>query len=295
MLNQYENPANPGAHVGSTGPEIWSQTGGAITHFVAGLGTCGTITGNGRYLKAQNPDVKVIGVHPENGHDIPGVRSLKQLKQTKLFLPQEYDALVEVTNDEAFEMCLRLNRDESLIAGPSSGMALAGALKVVEDEPDAVVVVIFPDNAFKYASSFARHFPEMKAAPSSSQSAEPSPNEALLTDLVENSRNAHNTCESDDLVAARGQESSSPLVIDVRSAEAYAEQHISGAVHIPLAELASRQDELPESREAPIVTACFRGNLSIKGMLVLQSLGYRNVKSLNGGTIGWAEQDLPIG
>ena len=78
MLNQYENEANPGAHLNSTGPEIWHQTEGKITHFVAGLGTCGTITGNGRFLKAKNPNIKVIGVYPEEGHDIPGVRSLKQ-------------------------------------------------------------------------------------------------------------------------------------------------------------------------------------------------------------------------
>jgi rhodanese-related sulfurtransferase len=295
MLNQYENLANPGAHVGSTGPEIWRQTEGAVTHFVAGLGTCGTITGNGRFLKGQNPDVKVIGVYPEEGHDIPGVRSLKQLKMTKLFLPEEYDALVEVSNAEAFAMCLRLNREESLIAGPSSGMALVGALKVVEDEPDAVVVVIFPDNAFKYASTFERHFPQFKGAPSSSGSVEPSAEEAMLESLVANSRNTHNTCEAEDLVAARAQGDQAPLVVDVRNTKAYAKQHIAGAVNIPLAELVDRQGELPEGRDAPIVTACFRGNMSIKGMLVLQSLGYRNVKSLNGGTTGWAEQDLPTG
>ena len=95
--------------------------------------------------------------------------------------------------------------------------------------------------------------------------------------------------------AARAAGDAAPLVIDVRSPEAYAEQHIDGAVNIPVAELAERQAELPEDRDAAIVTACFRGNLSIKGMLVLQSLGYRQVKSLNGGTIGWAEQGLPIG
>ncbi len=216
MLNQYENQANPGAHIFSTGPEIWRQTQGKVTHFVAGLGTCGTITGNGRYLKRMNPDVKIIGVLPENGHDIPGVRSMKQLKQTKLFVPEEYDALVEVTNDEAFEMCLRLNQEESLIAGPSSGMALIGALKIVEDEPDAVVVVIFPDNAFKYASSFERHFPQFKAAASSSESAELSPSEALLTDLVENSRNAHNTLEVGDLASAQGGDGQGPVIVDVR-------------------------------------------------------------------------------
>ena len=294
MLNQYENQANPGAHVGSTGPEIWRQTQGAVTHFVAGLGTCGTITGNGRYLKAQNPDIKVIGVYPEEGHDIPGVRSLKQLGQTKLFLPDEYDGLVEVTDAEAYEMCLRLNREECLIAGPSSGMALAGALKITEDDPDAVVVVIFPDNAFKYASSFERHFPEFKvAAASGPVNMEPSPDEALLENLVANSRNVHNTWEADDLLQAWEQEGQEPLLIDVRSPKAYTKQHIPGAVNIPLAELVERQAELPDARDTPIVTACFRGNMSLKGMLVLQSLGYRNVKSLNGGTLGWAESDLP--
>ncbi len=154
MPNQYENEANLEAHVRTTGPEIWRQTEGKVTHFVAGLGTCGTITGNGRFLKGKNAGVQVIGVHPEEGHDIPGVRSLKQLQLTKLFVPQEYDAVVEVSDREAFDMCLRLNREESMIAGPSSAMALVGALKVIEDQPDAVVVTIFPDNSFKYASTF---------------------------------------------------------------------------------------------------------------------------------------------
>jgi len=94
------------------------------------------------------------------------------------------------------------------------------------------------------------------------------------------------------LMALR-EDADAPQVIDVRSAEAYAKQHVAGAVHIPVAELAERQSELPDDLDAPIVTACFRGNMSISGMLVLQSLGYRNVKRLNGGTIGWAEQDLP--
>ena len=150
MPNQYENEANIEAHVRTTGPEIWRQTEGKVTHFVAGLGTCGTITGNGRFLKSKNPEIQVIGVHPDEGHDIPGVRSLRQLELTKLFLPEEYDQIVQVSDAEAFDMCMRLNREESLIAGPSSAMALVGALKVVEDQSDAVVVVIFPDNAFKY-------------------------------------------------------------------------------------------------------------------------------------------------
>ena len=294
MLNQYENEANPSTHLYSTGPEIWHQTEGRVTHFVAGLGTCGTITGNGRFLKSQNPDVKVIGVYPEEGHDIPGVRSLKQLGQTKLFLPDEYNDLVCVTNDEAFAMCLRLNREESLIAGPSSAMALVGALKVIEDQPDAVVVVIFPDNAFRYASTIQKHFPEFRAMTANAAPAEPSPKEALFASLVENSRNPHNTVEIAQL-NAQVSSGESPLILDVRSESAYQKQHISGAKHMPVGEIAARQSELPEDLDAPIVTACFRGNMSISGMLVLQSLGYRNVRSLNGGTIGWAEQELPTG
>ncbi len=293
MPNQYENVANLEAHVRTTGPEIWRQTEGRITHFVAGLGTCGTITGNGRFLKSRNPDVKVIGVHPEEGHDIPGVRSLKQLELTKLFVPHEYDALVEVGDKEAFDMCLRLNQEESICAGPSSAMALVGALKVLEDDPDAVVVIIFPDSAFKYASTFERHFPEMRAAESAeSVGGEPSPHEKLFAQLVENSRNAHNTCEVDELRTHLAGDAP-PLVIDVRAAEIYDQQHVAGAVNIPVAQLADREDELPEGRDHPIVTVCNRGNLSINGMLVLQSLGYRNVRSLNGGTIAWADEGLP--
>ena len=293
MPNQYENEANLEAHVRTTGPEIWRQTQGEITHFVAGLGTCGTITGNCRYLKAKNPGVQVIAVHPTEGHDIPGVRSLKQLELTKLFVPQEYDALVEVSDEEAFNMCLRLNREESIIASPSSAMALMGALKVIEDQPDAVVVVIFPDNAFKYASTFERHFPELRSTlPAGMTATEPSANDQLFTELVENSRNAHNTCEVDGLREDLEGETP-PVLIDVRMDEIYANRHLRGAMNIPVEELGARQDELPEHRDHPIVTVCTRGNLSIKGMLVLQSLGYRNVRSLNGGTVAWADKGLP--
>ncbi len=181
MPNQYENEANLEAHFRTTGPEIWRQTEGKVTHFVAGLGTCGTITGNGRFLKGKNTGVQVIGVYPEQGHDIPGVRSLKQLEFTKLFVPQEYDAIVEVSDREAFDMCLRLNREESMIAGPSSAMALVGALKVIEDQPDAVVVIIFPDSSFKYASTFERHFPEVRVArPDGDPTGEPSAKSSSL-------------------------------------------------------------------------------------------------------------------
>jgi rhodanese-related sulfurtransferase len=122
----------------------------------------------------------------------------------------------------------------------------------------------------------------------------PSANEQLFDALVENSRNAHNTCEVDDLRADLESEIP-PLLIDVRMEELFANRHVAGALNIPVEELHERQGELPQERDHPIVTVCTRGNVSIRGMLVLQSLGYRNVRSLNGGTIAWAEQGLPTG
>jgi cysteine synthase B len=158
MLNQYANPDNPGTHYKTTGPEIWKQTDGKVTHIVAGLGTCGTINGISAYLKERNPSIKSIGVYPQEGHDIPGVRSLVQLRQSELFDPDLYDETIEVTNHEAYDKVLELNRIDSIIAGPSSAMALVGALKTIK-EPDAVVVVIFPDNIFKYTDSLMKHLP----------------------------------------------------------------------------------------------------------------------------------------
>jgi rhodanese-related sulfurtransferase len=192
-------------------------------------------------------------------------------------------------------MCLRLNREESLIAGPSSGLALVGALKVIEDQPDAVVVVMFPDNVFKYASSFEKHFPQFRAARAEGEgSGEPSAKEQLMVTLVENSRNSHNTVEVEGLSALLSGGAAAPMIIDVRGADIYGEQHIAGAVNIPLTEMGERQSELPEDRGAAIVTVCNRGNMSISGMLFLQSLGYRRVTSLNGGTLAWADEGHPV-
>ena len=283
MLNQYENEGNIRAHIKTTGPEIWKQTAGKITHFVAGMGTCGTITGNGRYLKGKNPNIKIIGVHPEAGHDIPGVRSLPQLQQTKLFKPDEYDQLIEVSNMEAFEKCLELNRTESLVAGPSSGMALAGALKVIDDEPGAVVVVIFPDNAFKYASSFAKHFPHLQVAGGGGGEG---PKGQLLDKLIEANRNPSNTIEADDLEEVIAADSSRVL-IDVRSPEQYQAGHVPYSINIPIAELDS--SPLLPNFDREVVTICNLGNMSIRGMMMLNSMGYHNVKSLNGGALGWGD------
>jgi rhodanese-related sulfurtransferase len=291
LLDQYTNEANPEAHYRTTGPEIWRQTAGRVTHFVAGLGTCGTITGTGRFLKEQDHNVRVLGVYPEDGHDIPGVRSQRQLQQTKLYRPAEYDGQVEVTNREAYSMCLRLNREESIIAGPSSGMNLAGALKLVPDEPGAVVVVIFCDNIFKYASSVIRHFPEL--APPQNQAAEgaagPSHHEQLLAEMIENLKNPYDTIRVSDLQQLL-KSSHQPIVVDIRSPDHFGQSHIPGSINIPQADLPQRMADLPEDRDAPIVTVCNIGKFSKYATLYLKSKGYRQVRSAKGGLDEWVRK-----
>ena len=288
MLNQYANGSNPEAHYRTTGPEVWHQTGGQITHFVAGLGTCGTINGSGRFLKEQDAEVQILGVYPPAGHDIPGVRSLVQLDQTELFTPDEYDGLVEVDNDSAFEMCQRINQEESLTAGPSSGMALAGALKAVPDEPGNVVVVIFPDSIFKYSSSVLNNVAGLGAAPPSGTK-----REQLLDSMIENAR------ANPDLVigvdaAHNFWHEEQPLVIDVREPGAHSQRHIPGAINMPLDELPVLAEFLPEKRDAPLLSVCERGNLSLSGVLFLKSLGYQNVRSITGGTEAWDQNGFAV-
>ena len=285
MLNQYENDANPQAHYTTTGPEIWRQTGGTVTHFVAGLGTCGTIAGVGKFLKEQNPRAQVLGVYPGEGHDIPGVRSIRQLPQTLFFRPEEYDGLVEVQNQEAYELCLRLNREESITAGPSSAMALAGAFRLCPDEPGNVVVVIFADSIFKYSSSVVKHLAGLGMPLGGSKSRR----EQLLDEMIENARvNAELIIDVDD---AHGMwESGEPFVVDVRQPEDFGGEHIPGAVNIPLLDLPELVAKLPSDLDEPVLSVCQRGNLSLSGVLFLHSLGYRNARSITGGTSAWRDR-----
>ena len=289
ILDQYANEANPGAHYQTTGPEIWKQTEGKITHFVAGLGTCGTITGTGRYLKEQNQAVQVLGSIPEEGHDIPGVRSRRQLLQTKLYHPEEYDGEVEVADKEAYDLCYRLNREEAIIAGPSSGMNLAAAFKLVPDQPGNVVVVIFCDNIFKYASSVVRHFPELSPPAAETATTAPSKNDQLVALLMENLKNPHDSIRVKDLEGELAS-AAPPMLVDIRSAEDFDDSHIAGAVHIPLDDIQDRIGEFPEDRNAPIVVVCNIGKFSKQAALHLKSRGYRNVRSVKGGLNEWVRK-----
>lgn len=290
ILDQYVNEANPGAHYKTTGPEIWKQTQGHVTHFVAGLGTCGTITGTGRYLKEQNQDVQVLGSVPEEGHSIPGVRSYRQLQQTKLYHPDEYDQTVEVTDREAYELCMRLNREEAIIAGPSSGMNLMAAFKLVPDEPGNVAVVIFCDNIFKYASSVVKHFPDLSPPKQDDAAAGvPNKNDQFVAELMENLKNPHDTIKVKDL-SEQLESDAKPMVVDIRITKDYDEAHIPGSVNIPQEEMKNRFAEFPDDRDTPIVTVCNIGKFSKLATLWLKSKGYRNVRSAKGGLNEWVRK-----
>jgi cystathionine beta-synthase len=157
--DQYSNPANPAAHEATTGPEIWRQTEGKVTHFVAGIGTGGTITGVGRYLKAQNPNVQIIGADP-SGSVYSGGTGRPYLTEgvgedfwPTTFDPSLVDRVVEVSDADAFEMARRVTRQEGLLIGGSCGTAVAAALVVArEAPPEAVIVVLLPDSGRNYLS-----------------------------------------------------------------------------------------------------------------------------------------------
>ena len=157
---QYENPANALAHFETTGPEVWEQTGGRITHVVAGMGTCGTITGTGRYLKEQNPEVKIVGADPEGSifSDPNDVHQYAVEGVGEDFYPGNYDPevvdeVIQVDDRESFLMTRHLMREEGLFVGGSCGMAVVAAVRAAKDLPQsAVLVVLLPDTGRNYVS-----------------------------------------------------------------------------------------------------------------------------------------------
>ncbi len=153
VLNQFANPDNPLAHYRGTGPEIWRDTGGAITHFVSSMGTTGTIMGVSRYLKEQNPAVQIVGVQPKEGASIPGIRRWPPEYLPKIFEPQRVDRIIDVSQDEAEETTRQLAAREGIFAGISSGGATAAALALSRELRDAVIVVIICDRGDRYLST----------------------------------------------------------------------------------------------------------------------------------------------
>ena len=153
VLDQFANPDNPAAHEASTGPELWQQTSGHLTHLVSSMGTTGTITGTGRFLKKQSSDVRIVGVQPEEGARIPGIRAWPQEYLPRVYDPSVVDELRYVSQTDAEDTMRALARREGIFAGVSSGGAAAVALRLARETPDATIVFIVADRGDRYLST----------------------------------------------------------------------------------------------------------------------------------------------
>jgi cysteine synthase len=153
MADQYENLDNIKAHYETTGPEIWEQTEGQVRWFIAGLGTTGTLTGVGRFLKEQDPSIQIVAVEPEPGHRIPGMKNFDEAKAPGIADWSVIDEIVRVNDEPAYETTKRLWREEALMVGPSTG-AVVAAIEQLDPSPDDIGVAISADSGMKYTSYF---------------------------------------------------------------------------------------------------------------------------------------------
>ena len=153
MLDQFANPDNPRAHYETTGPEIWQQTGQSITHFVSSMGTTGTIMGCSQYFKEQNPDIQIIGVQPEDGATIPGIRRWPEEYLPRIYSPDRVDQIIDVSQQEAEETTRLLASREGIFCGISSGGALSATLRVSQQVNDAHIVTVICDRGDRYLST----------------------------------------------------------------------------------------------------------------------------------------------
>lgn len=153
ILDQFANPANPRAHYAGTGPEIWRDTGGRITHFVSAMGTTGTIMGTSRFLKEKNPAIQIIGVQPADGAKIPGIRRWPRAYLPKIYEPARVDRVIDVSQELAEKTTLELGRREGIFAGISAGGAMAAALRIAREAERALIVSIVCDRGDRYLST----------------------------------------------------------------------------------------------------------------------------------------------
>jgi cysteine synthase B len=153
VLNQFGNLDNPEAHYKGTGPEIWQQTQGQVSHFVSSMGTTGTIMGTSRFLKEQNPDIRIVGLQPADGAAIPGIRRWPEEYLPTIFERQRVDQVMDIGQQEAEDTMRRLAREEGIFCGVSSGGSVAGALRLAETVSNATIVAIICDRGDRYLSS----------------------------------------------------------------------------------------------------------------------------------------------
>ncbi|AJF07835.1 cysteine synthase [Geoalkalibacter subterraneus] len=153
MPNQYANPNNVLAHYETTGPEIWQQTDGRVDAFVAGMGTSGTLMGVGAFLRERNPEVLVVGVEPVLGHKVQGLKNMQEAIVPEIYRPRALDRKLTIDDDEAFETARQLALREGVLAGMSSGAAVAGAVRVAAELDHGVVVTLLPDRGDRYLST----------------------------------------------------------------------------------------------------------------------------------------------
>jgi len=153
VLDQFANPDNPMAHYLTTGPEIWRDTNHEVTHFVSSMGTTGTIMGTSRYLKEQNTNIRIVGVQPSDGADIPGIRRWPQAYLPKIYQPERVDEILDISQQEAEHYSRELARKEGIFCGISSGGAMAAALKLSEQVSDSTIVSIVCDRGDRYLST----------------------------------------------------------------------------------------------------------------------------------------------
>ncbi|WP_374316650.1 cysteine synthase CysM [Aquabacterium sp.] len=153
VLDQFANPDNPRVHYETTGPEIWADTRGRVTHFVSAMGTTGTITGTSRYLKEQSPEVRIIGAQPKEGSRIPGIRKWPEAYLPKIYEPSRVDEIIHVSQGDAEDMARRLAREEGLFAGISAAGACWAAMQLAQTVSNATIVFIVCDRGDRYLST----------------------------------------------------------------------------------------------------------------------------------------------
>jgi len=290
--DQYFNARNVDAHVHGTGPEIVADLGGAPAHFIACVGTAGSSTGVAQVLRAQDPDVQVLGLVAHKSDFIPGIRNIDEVHEVGLFDPDTYDTIESVSADEAIEGMLTLVRRCGMLAGPTGGAAYFGAVRYLEKVDAALdgtgrresAVFIVCDRIESYMSYVRNRRPELLGQVPRAGSV------TTVTDTDIEAVRAMSVAE-----ASRWIETESPLVIDLRSAFAYRALHIEGSINI-VDELFGEllRGGVPFGTSRSVLLVCPVGEKSARYAAALARLGHNDTRSLTGGVIAWRDAGAPL-